>query len=134
MREPDLWRRFLQIFYKLFQAQSMEIYIVMLRMLEHLLFNLCFDSQLSLHCVWFLAEAHQEKKVVKRVPKGTSDYQAAWITNSDDEEGPDDDDNDEDDDEFEEEMEGSDSDDSMVICAEILFWRQSSMLPNLAPV
>lgn len=51
MREPDLWRRFLQIFYKLFQAQSMEIYIIMLRMLEHLLFNLCFDSQLSLHCV-----------------------------------------------------------------------------------
>ncbi|XP_027056912.1 pre-rRNA-processing protein TSR1 homolog isoform X1 [Pocillopora damicornis] len=59
------------------------------------------------------AEARQEKKVVKRVPKGTSDYQAAWITNSDDEEGPDDDDNDEDDDEFEEEMEGSDGDDSM---------------------
>ena len=80
-----------------------------------------------------MAEARQEKKVVKRVPKGTSDYQAAWITNSDDEEGPDDDDNDENDDEFEEEMEGSDSDDSMVICAKILFCRQSSMLSNLAP-
>ena len=50
VREPDLRRRFLKI-YKLFQAQSIEIYIVMLRMLEHLLFNLCFDPQLSLHCV-----------------------------------------------------------------------------------
>lgn len=71
---------------------------------------------------------------MKRVPKGTSDYQAAWITNSDDEEGPYDDDNDEDDDEFEEEMEGSDGDDSMVICAKILFCLQSSMLSNLALV
>lgn len=49
------------------------------------------------------------------MPKGTSDYQAAWITNSDDEEEPGDDENDDDnDDEFEEEMEGSDSDQSMV--------------------
>lgn len=58
-------------------------------------------------------EAHQEKKVAKRVPKGTSDYQATWITNSDDEEATDGDENDEDDDGFEEEMEGSDSDHSM---------------------
>lgn len=48
------------------------------------------------------------------MPKGTSDYQAAWITNSDDEEEPGDDENDEDD-EFEEEMEGSDADLSMVM-------------------
>ena len=56
----------------------------------------------------------QEKKVLKKVPKGTSDYQAAWITNSDDEEDPKDDENDEDN-ELEEEMEGSDSDQSMVM-------------------
>lgn len=62
-----------------------------------------------------MAEAREEKKAVKRVPKGTSDYQAAWITNSDDEEGADDDENDEDDDEFAEDMEDSDSDHSMVI-------------------
>ena len=48
------------------------------------------------------------------MPKGTSDYQAAWITNSDDEEEAGDDENDEHD-EFEEEMEGSDSDLSMVM-------------------
>ena len=57
---------------------------------------------------------HQETKVLKRVPKGTSDYQAAWITNSDDEEEPGDDENDEDN-EFEEEMERSDSEQSMVM-------------------
>ena len=56
----------------------------------------------------------QEKKVLKRVPKGTSDYQAAWITNSDDEEEPGDDENDEDN-EFEEEMEDSDGNHSMVM-------------------
>ena len=60
-------------------------------------------------------EALQVKKVLKRVPKGTSDYQAAWITNSDGEEGGDDDEN-EDDDEFDEDIaEGSDSNHSMVI-------------------
>ena len=59
-------------------------------------------------------EALQEKKVSRRVPKGTSDYQAAWITNSDDEGDPADDENDDDDDLHEEIAEGSDSDQSMV--------------------
>ena len=60
------------------------------------------------------SDAVQEKKALKRVPKGTSDYQAAWITNSDDEEEPDDDENEEDDEFGEEIAEGSDSDQSMV--------------------
>lgn len=47
---------------------------------------------------------------MKRVPKGTSEYQAAWITNSDDEEG----DENEDDEFYEEMAEASDSDNSMV--------------------
>ena len=60
-------------------------------------------------------EALQERKSLKKVPKGTSDYQAAWITNSDDEEEAGEDEN-EDDDEFDEEIaEGSDSDQSMVM-------------------
>ena len=32
-----------------------------------------------------LAEAERQRKVVKRVPKGTSEYQAAWIVDSGDE-------------------------------------------------
>ena len=63
-------------------------------------------------------EVLQEKKVLKKVPQGTSDYQAAWITNSDDEDELGDDENDEDN-EFEEEMEGSDSDQSMVMIVRI---------------
>jgi len=60
-------------------------------------------------------EALQERRSLKKVPKGTSDYQAAWITNSDDEEEAGEDEN-EDDDEFDEEIaEGSDSDQSMVM-------------------
>ena len=47
---------------------------------------------------------------MKRVPKGTSEYQAAWITNSDDEEC----DENEDDEFYEEMAEASDSDNSMV--------------------
>ena len=59
-------------------------------------------------------EALPAKKVTcRRVPEGTSDYQAAWITNSDDEGDPDDDEKD-DDDLHEEIAEGSDSDQSMV--------------------
>ncbi|CAH3023579.1 unnamed protein product [Porites evermanni] len=54
-------------------------------------------------------DALVEKKVLKRVPKGTSEYQAAWITNSDDEEG----DENEDDEFYEEMAEASDSDNSM---------------------
>ena len=49
------------------------------------------------------------------MPKGTSEYQAAWITNSDDEEGANHDGDENEDEEFYEEMaEASDSDNSMV--------------------
>lgn len=52
---------------------------------------------------------------MKRVPKGTSEYQAAWITNSDDEEGANHDGDENEDEDFYEEMaEASDSDNSMV--------------------
>ena len=40
----------------------------------------------------FAAEAQQKKPVMKRVPKGTSDYQAAWIIDSEEDEDEDDDD------------------------------------------
>ena len=30
-----------------------------------------------------LAEAEKQRKIVKRVPKGTSEYQAAWIPDED---------------------------------------------------
>ena len=54
------------------------------------------------------------------MPKGTSEYQAAWITDSDDEEGADHDGDENEDDEFYEEMaEASDSDNSMVRIAYI---------------
>lgn len=56
-------------------------------------------------------EALEEKKEVKRVPKGTSDYQAAWIVNSDDDEEADD--NNDDDELHEEIAECSDSEQSM---------------------
>lgn len=57
---------------------------------------------------------------MKRVPKGTSEYQAAWITNSDDEEVANHDGDENEDDEFYEEMaEASDSDNSMVRIAYI---------------
>merc|ERR1712050_285713 len=51
-----------------------------------------------------LAEAEaamKVKSVTKRVPKGTSDYQACWITDSGDEEGGDDSDEEDDDDDDE---------------------------------
>lgn len=65
--------------------------------------------------VFSQTEALEEKKALRRVPKGTSDYQAAWITNSDDEQDVNEDEN-EDDDELHEEMaEGIDSDHSMVM-------------------
>ena len=35
--------------------------------------------------------AKEEQKIIKKVPKGTSDYQATWIVDDDDEEGSDDD-------------------------------------------
>ena len=35
--------------------------------------------------LYFLAAYHATKKVVHRVPKGTSEYQAAWIVESDQE-------------------------------------------------
>ncbi|XP_074621651.1 pre-rRNA-processing protein TSR1 homolog [Acropora palmata] len=62
-------------------------------------------------------ESLNEKKVVKRVPKGTSEYQAAWIVNSDDE-GDNDEDDDDDDDDYDNELrkeiaQNSDSDQSM---------------------
>ena len=57
---------------------------------------------------------------MKRVPKGTSEYQAAWIRDSDDEEGANHDGDENEDDEFYEEMaEASDSDNSMVRIAYI---------------
>ena len=60
-------------------------------------------------------ESVKEKKVVKRVPKGTSEYQAAWIINSDDEGDNDDDDEDDYDNELRKEIaQNSDSDQSMV--------------------
>jgi len=31
------------------------------------------------------AEQHAKRKIVKRVPKGTSEYQAAWIIDSEEE-------------------------------------------------
>ena len=63
-------------------------------------------------------ESLNEKKVVKRVPKGTSEYQAAWIINSDDE-GDNDEDDDDDDDDYDNDLrkeiaQKSDSDQSMV--------------------
>ena len=54
------------------------------------------------------------------MPKGTSEYQAAWITDSDDEEGANHDGDENEDDECCEEMaEASDSDNSMVRIAYI---------------
>ena len=54
------------------------------------------------------------------MPKGTSEYQAAWITDSDDEEVANHDGDENEDDEFYEEMaEASDSDNSMVRIAYI---------------
>ena len=63
-------------------------------------------------------ESVKAKKVVKRVPKGTSEYQAAWILNSDDE-GDSDEDDDDDEDDYDNELrkeiaQNSDSDQSMV--------------------
>lgn len=63
-------------------------------------------------------ESVKEKKVVKRVPKGTSEYQAAWIINSDDE-GDNDEDDDDNEDDYDNELrkeiaQNSDSDQSMV--------------------
>lgn len=67
-----------------------------------------------------LAEA-QVKPVKKRVPKGTSEYQAAWILDSEDEELTDDEeraegseeDDEQDEDEDEDEVEGSECSDDM---------------------
>ena len=64
-------------------------------------------------------ESLKEKKVVKRVPKGTSEYQAAWIINSDDESDDEDDECEDDDDDYDNELrkeiaQNIDSDQSMV--------------------
>ncbi|XP_064632502.1 pre-rRNA-processing protein TSR1 homolog [Lineus longissimus] len=61
--------------------------------------------------------AQKNKAVVKRVPKGTSEYQAAWIVDSGDENEDDDDDDDDDDeadDAMEAEEEGSESEDEEI--------------------
>ncbi|PIK34033.1 hypothetical protein BSL78_29143 [Apostichopus japonicus] len=58
------------------------------------------------------ADASNEEKesVVKKVPKGTSDYQAMWIIESDQEEGSGDEDDDDDDDDDDDEMAAQDVD------------------------
>lgn len=45
-------------------------------------FSVTFILPVLFFC-FFTAE-RQKQRVVKRVPKGTSDYQAAWIVDSDD--------------------------------------------------
>ncbi|ORY52109.1 DUF663-domain-containing protein [Rhizoclosmatium globosum] len=54
------------------------------------------------------AATGEGKKKTKKVPKGTSSYQAAWIVDSEDENDEDDDDDDEDDDEDDEMKDGND--------------------------
>ena len=49
--------------------------------------------------VYISAAFHEKKKVVRKVPKGTSEYQAAWIIESDAEEDDDEDEDEEDSDE-----------------------------------
>jgi len=39
----------------------------------------------ALYAVCIVAELQAKRKTVKRVPKGTSEYQAAWIIDSEDE-------------------------------------------------
>ncbi|XP_046372243.2 pre-rRNA-processing protein TSR1 homolog isoform X1 [Haliotis rufescens] len=56
------------------------------------------------------AESESKRKIVKRVPKGTSDYQAAWIIDSDEEEG--DDSEEESDEEMDADMEAQEENDS----------------------
>ncbi|PIK52187.1 putative pre-rRNA-processing protein TSR1-like [Apostichopus japonicus] len=52
----------------------------------------------------------EKESVVKKVPKGTSDYQAMWIIESDQEEGSGDEDDDDDDDDDDDEMAAQDVD------------------------
>ena len=62
-----------------------------------------------------IPDAAAQKKVSKRVPKGTSEYQASWIIDSEEESGEEEDEDDDDDDDLAVEVEdGSESDTSMV--------------------
>jgi pre-rRNA-processing protein TSR1 len=55
------------------------------------------DEELNEASTTAAAAAMEKKTVVRRVPKGTSDYQAAWIVDSENEEdGEEDEDDDED--------------------------------------
>ena len=53
--------------------------------IEHTNNNAIFSF--VLHCITagFVAELSARRRIVKRVPKGTSEYQAAWIVDSEEE-------------------------------------------------
>lgn len=64
-----------------------------------------------------LGSSMGDSKRTKRVPKGTSAYQAAWIVDDDDGEGDEDEDEDEDDEDMSEDgegMEGGDVDEDLI--------------------
>lgn len=77
------------------------------------------DGEYKLVFVISVSESHnvnlskaEVKHVKKKVPKGTSDYQAAWILDSDEEEETDEEDDDDEDEDDEDNKENDDEEDS----------------------
>lgn len=52
----------------------------------YIIFNIDFMDLVLYLFVYFVAALKAKTKLVKKVPKGTSEYQAAWIVDSEEEE------------------------------------------------
>ena len=72
--------------------------------------SVSFMVRSKLACLWWAHFVAELKTVKKKVPKGTSDYQAAWILDSEEEEEEEDEDSDNEDDDEDDEDEDEDED------------------------